>query len=208
MVIFDCNGVLVDSEPLAAQVASREFMRAGFALTPDIVARYFTGRRPADMLAEVEIAAGRRLPPRLRDHARQRDDQAFPHRAQGDGPRRARAVMAARAEMRGLLVRHRPDPGEPGDHRPAALLRTLPVLGERGPQRQAGAGPVPARRRQNAGRAEELHRGRGFAGRRRRRCRRRHARHWFRRRQPCRTPSWRTISGPPARAPSSPICGP
>jgi beta-phosphoglucomutase-like phosphatase (HAD superfamily) len=62
MVIFDCNGVLVDSEPLAAQVASQQFMRAGFALTPDIVARYFTGRRPADMLSEVEVAAGRRLP--------------------------------------------------------------------------------------------------------------------------------------------------
>ena len=29
----------------------------------DIVARYFTGRRPADMFAEVEIAAGRKLPP-------------------------------------------------------------------------------------------------------------------------------------------------
>lgn len=62
MVIFDCNGVLVDSEPLAAQVASREFMRAGFALTPEIVARYFTGRRLSDMLSEVEVAAGRRLP--------------------------------------------------------------------------------------------------------------------------------------------------
>lgn len=63
MVIFDCNGVLVDSEPLVAEIVSREFMRAGFAVTPDIVARYFTGRRPADMLAEVEAAAGRRLPP-------------------------------------------------------------------------------------------------------------------------------------------------
>jgi HAD superfamily hydrolase (TIGR01509 family) len=38
-------------------------MRAGFALTPDVVARYFTGRRPADMFAEVELAAGRKLPP-------------------------------------------------------------------------------------------------------------------------------------------------
>ena len=37
-------------------------MRAGFPLTPDVIARYFTGRRPADMFAEVEIAAGRRLP--------------------------------------------------------------------------------------------------------------------------------------------------
>lgn len=63
MVIFDCNGVLVDSEPLATSVVSQAFMRAGFALTPDLIARYFTGRRPADMFSEVEIAAGRRLPP-------------------------------------------------------------------------------------------------------------------------------------------------
>ncbi len=62
MVIFDCNGVLVDSEPLAAAIISAEFMRAGFALTPEMVARYFTGRRPADMFAEVEIAARRKLP--------------------------------------------------------------------------------------------------------------------------------------------------
>ena len=63
MVIFDCNGVLVDSEQLATAVVSQEFMRAGFALTPDVVARYFTGRRQTDMFAEVEIAAGRKLPP-------------------------------------------------------------------------------------------------------------------------------------------------
>jgi HAD superfamily hydrolase (TIGR01509 family) len=63
VVIFDCNGVLVDSEPLATAIVSQEFMRAGFALTPDVVARYFTGRRHADMFAEVEIAAGRKLPP-------------------------------------------------------------------------------------------------------------------------------------------------
>ena len=62
MVIFDCNGVIVDSEPLAMAVVSQEFMRAGFALTPDAVAHYFTGRRPADMFAEVEMAAGRKLP--------------------------------------------------------------------------------------------------------------------------------------------------
>ena len=37
-------------------------MRAGFPLTPDMVARYFTGRRPADMFAEVEFATGRKLP--------------------------------------------------------------------------------------------------------------------------------------------------
>ncbi len=62
MVISDCNGVLVDSEPLATAIVSQEFMRAGFALTPDAIARYFTGRRPSDMFSEVEQASGRRLP--------------------------------------------------------------------------------------------------------------------------------------------------
>jgi beta-phosphoglucomutase-like phosphatase (HAD superfamily) len=62
VVIFDCNGVLVDSEPLVSTVVSQEFMRAGFALTPDVVARYFTGRRAADIFAEVENVAGRKLP--------------------------------------------------------------------------------------------------------------------------------------------------
>ncbi|MFY9687534.1 MAG: HAD family hydrolase [Pseudolabrys sp.] len=62
MVIFDCNGVLVDSEPLVTAIVSQEFMRAGFPLTPGMIARHFTGRRPADMFAEVEFAAGRKLP--------------------------------------------------------------------------------------------------------------------------------------------------
>lgn len=61
MVIFDCNGVLVDSEPLANAILSEEFTRAGFLLTPDVIARYFTGRRPADIFAEVESASRRKL---------------------------------------------------------------------------------------------------------------------------------------------------
>lgn len=65
MVIFDCNGVLVDSELIAAEVAAQEFTRAGFPLTPEIVARYFTGRRPADMFAAIEAAYRSRLPPDL-----------------------------------------------------------------------------------------------------------------------------------------------
>lgn len=62
MIIFDCNGVLVDSEPLATSVVSEEFVRAGFNLTPDVVAHYFTGRRAADIFNEVELASGRKLP--------------------------------------------------------------------------------------------------------------------------------------------------
>ena len=63
MVIFDCNGVLVDSEPIATRVAAEELTRAGFVVTPEIVARLFTGRRTSDMCAAVEAATKRKLPP-------------------------------------------------------------------------------------------------------------------------------------------------
>ena len=43
-------------------VAAEELQRVGLRVTPEIVARYFTGRRPADMFAEVEAATGIRLP--------------------------------------------------------------------------------------------------------------------------------------------------
>lgn len=62
VLIFDCNGVLVDSEALAATVASQELTRAGFKVSPEIVARFFAGRRPSDMIADVEAATKRKLP--------------------------------------------------------------------------------------------------------------------------------------------------
>jgi beta-phosphoglucomutase-like phosphatase (HAD superfamily) len=40
VIIFDCNGVLVDSERIAAAVAADEFMRVGIPITPELVTRY------------------------------------------------------------------------------------------------------------------------------------------------------------------------
>ena len=62
MLIFDCNGVLVDSESIAATVASQELTRAGFKVSPEIVSRFFAGRRPSDMVVDVETATKRKLP--------------------------------------------------------------------------------------------------------------------------------------------------
>lgn len=63
MVIFDCNGVLVDSEQIASVVLASAFDRVGITLTPEVVARQFHGRRTADIFAAVEKQAKRSLPP-------------------------------------------------------------------------------------------------------------------------------------------------
>lgn len=62
MIIFDCNGVLVDSEQIAAEVAVEELARAGIAVTPAVMIRYLSGRRPADIFAMIEAASQRKLP--------------------------------------------------------------------------------------------------------------------------------------------------
>jgi HAD superfamily hydrolase (TIGR01509 family) len=62
VVIFDCNGVLVDSEPIASAVLAGAFTRAGFTMSAATVTRRFHGRRPADIFASVEKAMGKKLP--------------------------------------------------------------------------------------------------------------------------------------------------
>jgi HAD superfamily hydrolase (TIGR01509 family) len=62
VIIFDCNGVLVDSEEIAAAVAAEELTRAGIAITPQLVMRHLSGRRPADMFAMIEAVTGSQLP--------------------------------------------------------------------------------------------------------------------------------------------------
>jgi len=63
LVIFDCNGALVDSEPIASAVLSEALRRVGVALSAAGAMRRFHGRHPADVFAAIEVATGRRLPP-------------------------------------------------------------------------------------------------------------------------------------------------
>lgn len=62
MVIFDCNGVLVDSEPIANAVLADALTRAGIRASAETVARRYHGRRPADVFSAIETATGRKLP--------------------------------------------------------------------------------------------------------------------------------------------------
>jgi beta-phosphoglucomutase-like phosphatase (HAD superfamily) len=43
VVIFDCNGVLVDSEPIASEVLAAALNRVDVPLTPEMVACEFHG---------------------------------------------------------------------------------------------------------------------------------------------------------------------
>jgi HAD superfamily hydrolase (TIGR01509 family) len=63
LVIFDCNGVLVDSEIIVASVLAEALRRVGLWIEPETVMRSFHGRRPADVFAAVERSAGITLPP-------------------------------------------------------------------------------------------------------------------------------------------------
>jgi HAD superfamily hydrolase (TIGR01509 family) len=62
LVIFDCDGVLVDSERVIVEVESRLLTELGWPLTPHEVMERFVGRSDADMHALLEAHLGRPVP--------------------------------------------------------------------------------------------------------------------------------------------------
>ena len=74
LMIFDCDGVLVDSEVLACGVQARAITGYGLPLTTADVARRFLGMSARDMRAAVEIDLGRPLP---EDHEARCAEQLF-----------------------------------------------------------------------------------------------------------------------------------
>lgn len=62
LVIFDCDGVLVDSERLSIEVDRRVLADLGWSLSRDEILHRFVGRSSAHFRAEVESHLGRTLP--------------------------------------------------------------------------------------------------------------------------------------------------
>jgi len=62
LVIFDCDGVLVDSERLAVRIDVQVLAALGFPMTEEDVIDRFMGRTDAYMVAEIEKHLGRTLP--------------------------------------------------------------------------------------------------------------------------------------------------
>jgi HAD superfamily hydrolase (TIGR01509 family) len=63
LFMFDCDGVLVDSEVIAAQVDAEHLAQVGFSITPEEVIRRFAGLTSADIVEIVESEIGRPLDP-------------------------------------------------------------------------------------------------------------------------------------------------
>ncbi|ALX84562.1 phosphoglycolate phosphatase [Achromobacter denitrificans] len=62
LVIFDCDGVLIDSEIIAARAQSRALAEHGIAITPQEAARRFAGIPDADMWQTLQDENARALP--------------------------------------------------------------------------------------------------------------------------------------------------
>jgi HAD superfamily hydrolase (TIGR01509 family) len=62
LLIFDCDGVLVDSEALSCQVDAEFLTALGVPYTADEIARQFVGVSLKDMIARIEADRGCKLP--------------------------------------------------------------------------------------------------------------------------------------------------
>jgi HAD superfamily hydrolase (TIGR01509 family) len=77
LVIFDSDGVLVDSEPIASRVLAEALSEIGYTTSArDAIERY-TGISLASVLAKIEAEWGRPLPADFATTLRQRDVAAF-----------------------------------------------------------------------------------------------------------------------------------
>jgi len=77
LIIFDCDGVLIDSEIISAQMLVAELAGLGVGIDLDYVARHFLGRSYPTVMAQIRREFGLDLPPEFEDQYRQRLMAAF-----------------------------------------------------------------------------------------------------------------------------------
>lgn len=96
LVIFDCDGVLVDSEILAARVDAELLTEAGYPIDPEEVAVLYSGLTFKDMLVRIEEVAGIPLQASLIDRAEAMLDERLKRVQAIDGA--AQAVASVRGK--------------------------------------------------------------------------------------------------------------
>lgn len=79
LIIFDCDGVLIDSEIISARMLIAELATQGVAIDLDYVARHFLGRSYPTVLKQIRAEFGLDLPEDFEARYRERLLAAFEH---------------------------------------------------------------------------------------------------------------------------------
>lgn len=113
LVIFDCDGVLVDSEVLFNRIAAEEFTANGYPIDTESCIARFTGLSTPSMLAVVEAESGLAMPEDFGERCRARANTLFDSELQaiagiedvlaGHAPRRCVASSSSPTRIRRSL---------------------------------------------------------------------------------------------------------
>ncbi|WP_425350029.1 HAD family hydrolase [Methylobacterium tarhaniae] len=76
-LIFDCDGVLIDSEILVCRLVAEELSALDYTISTEQVIARFAGRPEGEMVAEIESDRGRPLPPTFFERTRARTEAAY-----------------------------------------------------------------------------------------------------------------------------------
>ena len=98
LVIFDCDGVLVDSEVLFNRIAAEEFTRCGVPMDTETAIARFTGISAPNMIATIEAETGKTIPEDFAQRCRARANEVFD--AELEAIAGIDAVLAAHAPRR------------------------------------------------------------------------------------------------------------
>ncbi len=77
LLIFDCDGVLIDSEMLVCTMVSEELTSLGYPITPEQVVERFAGRPEPEILTLIAEDWGQPVPPTYREAMTRRIHDAF-----------------------------------------------------------------------------------------------------------------------------------
>jgi len=77
LVIFDCDGVLIDSEIISAKMLVAELEKLGLPIDLDYVTRHFLGRSYPTVMQQIRTEFGIALPPTFEDSYRENLLAAF-----------------------------------------------------------------------------------------------------------------------------------
>ena len=77
LIIFDCDGVLIDSEMMVCTMCSEELTGLGYPITPQEVIERYAGRPEPEILAHIAEDWGRPVPAAYREAMKRRIHHAF-----------------------------------------------------------------------------------------------------------------------------------